>query len=57
MPYLTDAEMSVSAEVRWCEFVDMEANSAATSWDCGVSAEGGRRECGQERVEWVSRFM
>ena len=62
MPYLTDAERSVMAEVRWCELVDMDAKSANISCDradlvdSGEVVEG-RRECGQERAEWVRRFM
>ena len=63
MPYLTDAERSVRAEVTWCELVDMDAKSANISCDradlvdSGEVVEEGRRECGQERVEWVRRFI
>ena len=59
---MTDAERSVMAEVRWCELVDMDAKSANISCDradlvdSGEVVEG-RRECGQERAEWVRRFM
>jgi hypothetical protein len=63
MPYLTDAERSVRAEVTWCELVDMDVKSTNVSCDradlvdSGEAVEEWRRECGQERVEWVRRFM
>lgn len=57
MPYLTDAESKVRAEVRWCEFSVMEAKRAAVSWDWGDSDGDGRREEGQERVECVRRLI
>ena len=57
MPYLTDAESKVRAEVRWCEFSAIEAKRAAVSWDWGDSDKKGRREEGQERVECVRRLI
>ena len=56
MPYFTDAERRVSAEVRWCEFSLMAAKSALVSCNCAVLVGEWRREDGQERVECVRRF-
>ena len=57
IPYFTEAERSVRAEVRWWLEVDREAKRVAVSCDCGVLDDVRRRDAGQVRVECVRRLI